>query len=253
MRPAPTALARLLCASFLLLIPSFSQAVELVYLKSGSTLVAEEVRQNVKQTEALLISGAKVIIDNADIDRIATESTPPVDLSRIQIDPEKALPETKDPLDWWLDYRTPPEETISKRIFLSFEQQVDRGEKNPLARSLEDVKFARKKRVPQIEFADSILYLGMDLQFHDTPGITFEEAYKRLRALEQAPALQEVIDLIAQVRRSARDPRKEQIIAAAIELRDRLDPSFQYQILQIEGQAAQAERERRGIHSLRRQ
>lgn len=252
MRPA-TALVRMIGTFLLLLVPSSGQAIELIYLKSGSTLLAEEVRQNVSRTEVLLTSGAKVFIDNSDIDRITVEGSPPVDLEGIEIDPEKVLPETKDPLDWWLDYRSPQEETISKRLFLSFEQQVEKGEENPLARSLDDVKYARKKRVPKIEFAGSILYLGMDLQFHDSPGITYEQAYKRLRAIEQVPTLRDIVDFIALVRRSARDPRKEDIIAAAIELRDRIDPSFQRQVLQMEGQAAQAERERQGIHSLRRQ
>ncbi len=224
-------------------------AVEIVLLKSGGSLLAEGHVERGKMTEVALMSGAKVFIDNTDIDRITIEDSTPVQIDEIQIDPEKLLPDTTDPLNYWLDTK-PGDSQLSKRLFLSFSEQIDKGEELPLARSLGDVRLARKRRVPEIEFAEKKLYLGMDLQYHEAPGLTYEESYKRLRALEKVPNLDGVAEFIGEVRRSSRDRRKLQVLSDAISLRERLEPVYQQQSKQDEGHAALAERFRKGIQPL---
>jgi hypothetical protein len=230
-------------------IPS-AAAVEIVFLRSGSSLLAEGHVDRGNLTEVILMAGAKVFIENFDIDRIQVEDSSPVQISDIQVDPEKLLPETTDPLNYWLDIQ-PGDDRLSKRLFLSFADQLEKGEECPLARSMMDVRLARKRRVPKIEFAEMILYLGMDLQYHEAPGITYEEAYKKLRGFEKVPNLEDVVEFIGEIRRSARDRRKEQVLADAISLRDRLEPMYERNSIQSDGDAARADRLRRGIRSLR--
>ncbi len=224
--------------------------VEIVFLKSGSSLLAVSHTAEGEWTEVVLMSGAKVYIENMDIDRITVEDSSPVQITDLEVDPEKLLPQTYDPLNYWLDVK-PGNDNISKRLYLSFIEQLKQGEELPLARTMEDVRLARKRRIPKIEFAEMTLHLGMDLQYHETPGLTFEEAYKKLRTLEKVPILKDVVDFIGELRRSSRDRRKEQILADAINLRDRLEPVYEQQSIQAEGVAAQAERLRQGIQSIR--
>lgn len=231
-------------------ITSVAHAVEVVFLKSGSSLLAEGHVAMGERTEVTLMSGAKVYIENEDIDRIGIEDASPLQIPDLAMDPEKLLPTVDDPLNYWLDTKTEID-PVSRRLFLSFRDQVERGEELPLARSMEDVRFARKRRIPKIEFAEMTLYLGMDLQYHDSPGITYEESYKKLRLLEKSPNLERVVEFLAEVRRSARDRRKEQVIADTITLRDLLEPVYENQTRQNEGAEALGERLRQGIQSLR--
>ncbi len=237
------------CFGFLVIIPSLGQAVEIVFLKSGSSLLAESHVTGEARTEVLLMSGAKVFIENTDIDRITVEESSPVQIANLEVDPEKLLPETTDPLNYWLDIK-PGEEKLSKRLFLSFADQLEQGEELPLARSMSDVRLARKRRIPKIEFADITLYLGMDLQYHESPGLTYEEAFKKLKGIEKAPNLNDVVAFIGEVRYSSRDRRKEQILADAIRLRERLEPVYERLSIQSEGNAALSERLRQGIRPL---
>lgn len=212
-------------------------AVDIVYLKSGSTLVADSHKDAEERVEVVLQSGAKVIIDQRDIDRIVHETAPPIHLSMIERDPEKLLPDTSDPLDWWLDAQNPVD-TESARLFLSMQEQIARGETRPLARSLSDVKFARKSRVRTLEFAGLTLHLGMDMQYHDEAGLNFEQAFNRLVALEKIPNAREVVNFIGEVRSSAFDRRKEEILRAAIQLRDRLDPDYSRRLQDLDRRAS---------------
>ncbi|NUN97705.1 MAG: hypothetical protein HUU16_16195 [Candidatus Omnitrophica bacterium] len=213
-------------------------AVDIVYLKSGSTLVADSHKEVEERVEVVLQSGAKVVIEQRDIDRIVHETAPPIQLTMIERDPEKLLPDTTDPLDWWLDARNPVDNE-SARLFLSMQEQIARGETKPLARTLSDVKLARKSRVRTIEFAGLTLHLGMDMQYHDEPGMTFEQAFNRFVALEKVPNAREVVNFIGDVRRSAFDRRKEEIIRSAIQLRDRLDPDYNRRLQELESRSAQ--------------
>ena len=223
--------------------------VEIVFLKSGSSLLAESHVEGEERTEVTLMSGAKVYIEKIDIDRITIEDSSPVQMSNLQLDPEKLLPETSDPLNYWLDIQ-PGEDRLSKRLFLSFADQIEQGEELPLARTMADVRLARKRRIPRIEFAEITLHLGMDLQYHEKAGLTFEEAYKKLRSIEKAPNLNDVVEFIGEVRRSSRDRRKEQVLADAIRLRERLEPVYERLSIQSEGNAALSERLRQGIRPL---
>lgn len=235
-------MASLITPLFLILavcLPTVASAIDIVYLKSGSTLVAEGHKELEGKIEVILLAGAKVTIDSKDVDRILHETTPPIDLKSIEIKPEDLLPDTTDPLDWWLEAGQPVDEK-SARLFLSFKEQVDRGEKLPLARTMADIKYARKKKLPQVEFAGILLYLGMDMQYHEEKGPGFDEAFDLLGAVERVPSLQNVVEFINALRRSTYDPRKEQLIAAAIELRDRLDPDYNKRMLERDSRAVEA-------------
>jgi hypothetical protein len=231
-----------------------------VYLKSGSTMLVYQHQVYSETTEIDLYSGARVVVENRDIDHIQSEDSSDAVSNDLQVDLEKLLPDTSDPLNWWLDAR-PQAGLVSKRIFMDLKAQVENGDPLPLARSLEEIKLARKLRLEKIEFnaaahgagneGSQILYLGMDLQYHDSPGLKYEEAFKKLRQLEQTQDLRKVLEFIDEVRASARDRRKEEIISAAILLRDRLDPNYSAQFIQQEGTRAKHERERQGIRSLR--
>src|SRR3972149_604692 len=82
-----------------------ASAVEIVFLKSGSSLLVESHADAGDRTEVLLLAGAKVYIENSDIDRITVEESSPIQVPDLEVDPEKLLPETSDPLNWWLDAR----------------------------------------------------------------------------------------------------------------------------------------------------
>lgn len=212
-------------------------AIDIVYLKSGSTLVTDFNKEVGPRVEVTLLSGARVSIESRDIDKIMHETTPPIQLTSIDVDPEKLLPDTTDPLDWWLDVQQPVDPE-SARLFLTFKEQIARGEKLPLARSIADVNLARKQKIKTIEFADLVLHLGMDMQYHDNPGPNYEDAFQKLQTLEHAASVKQVVDFIGALRGSALDVRKEQVIAAAIELRDRLDPDYGLRIMEMDNNEA---------------
>ncbi|MCA9412822.1 MAG: hypothetical protein KC917_12270 [Candidatus Omnitrophica bacterium] len=218
-----------------------SLAIERVYLKSGSTLLAESHNDKGRLVEVMLYSGSKVSIDSSDIDKITIETSAPIDLSKMEINPEEVLPDVQDPLnDKWLD--VPSKETEqAKRFFLTFEEQLARGITTPIARSLNDIKMARSKKVREIEFVDTVFYLGMDYEYHDDPGIAYEEAFERLLDLEDTKDVDEVVDFIGKVRNSKLDPRKEALIASAIELRDRLAPNYNQQLFEQDQRTARAD------------
>ena len=211
--------------------PSF--AVDIVYLKSGSTLVAENHKELAERVEVVLLNKAKIFLENADIDRIVHETNPPIQISDLKMDPEKVLPDVSDPLNWWLELPE-PEDDGSSRLYLSFQEQIARGEELPLARTLDDVKFARKRKIRQIEFVGMPLHLGMDMQYHDDPGMSFKESFEGLLRAEESRDVKQIIDFISQVRASTLDYRKKEIIASAIETRDRLDPDYDRNRLRLE-------------------
>lgn len=216
-----------------------SLAVERVYLKSGSTLLAESHTDKGRVVEVVLYSGAKVSIDSSDIDKITIETSAPIDLSKMEMNAEEFLPDVRDPLnEKWLDL--PGKETASAmRFFLTFEEQLARGIPVPVAKSLADVKLARMKRVKEIEFIETIFYLGMNYEYHDTPGMDYEEAFQRLQELEGTKDVEKVVEYVNDVRSSRIDPRKEILIAAAIELRDRLAPNYNQQLFEEDSRTAQ--------------
>ena len=218
-----------------------SLAIERVYLKSGSTLLAESHNDKGRVVEVVLYSGSKVAIDSSDIDKITIETSAPIDLSKMELNPEKVLPDVSDPLNAkWLDL--PNKETESAmRFFLTFEEQLARGIATPIAKSLNDIKMARLKRVREIEFVETIFYLGMDFEYHDEPGLAYEAAFDRLLDLEDSKDVEEVVEFIGEVRNSKLDPRKESLIASAIELRDRLAPNYNQQLFEKDQQTVQVD------------
>jgi len=223
------------------LICDASLAIERVYLKSGSTLLAESHKDKGRFVEVVLYTGPKVTIDSSDIDKITIETSAPIDLSKMEVDPEELLPDVKDPLnEKWLDVPTKETEE-AMRFFLTFEEQLARGISVPVARTLNDVKQARLKRVKEIEFVENTFYLGMDYEFHDEPGIGYEEAFDRLLTLEDTKDVDKVVAFIGEVRNSKLDPRKESVLASAIELRDRLAPNYNEQLFQADQRTARAD------------
>ena len=233
----------ILAALFFVLVAAPSSAIERVYLKSGSTLVADSHKDLGDKVQIVLSSGAKVSIDSVDVDKIAIETSAPIDLSKMEVNPEEMLPDVSDPLnDKWLD-RPPSEDTQAARLFLSFEEQIARGYDLPLAKSLADVRLARLRKVKSLEFIERTFYLGMDMQYHDEPGITSDAAYNRLVDLEATRNPKEVAEFLRELRTSHVDSEKEPIIAAVIGLRDRLDPNFSRNEIQVEGWTAQASRQ----------
>ena len=230
-----TILATVLAVLFM--EPSFG--IERVYLKSGSTLVADSHKDLGDKVQVVLFSGAKISIDSSDVDKIAIETSAPIDLSKMEMNSEEMLPDVSDPLnEKWLD-RPQPEDTQAARLFLSFEEQIDRGYDIPLAKSLADVRLARLRKVKTLEFIERTFYLGMDMQYHDEPGMTSDEAYNRLVDLEASRNPKEVAEFLRDLRSSHVDVEKEPIIAAAIDLRDRLDPYFNRNEIEVEGWTAQ--------------
>ncbi len=225
----------------LCLVCDASLAIERVYLKSGSTLLAESHNDKGRVVEVVLYSGSKVAIDSSDIDKITIETSAPIDLSKMNLDPEELLPDVADPLnEKWLD--VPSKETEdSMRFFLTFEEQLARGIGTPIAKSLIDIKMARLKRVKEIEFINTVFFLGMDYEYHDEAGMEYQEAFDRLIDMEDTKDVEEIVKFIGDVRNSKLDPRKEQLIAAAIELRDRLAPNYNQQLFDQDQRTAQAE------------
>ena len=213
--------------------------IERVYLKSGSTLVADSHKDLDDRVEVTLQSGTKVTILAKDLDKIAVETSAPINLSDLPFDGEAALPDVSDPLnEKWLD-RPAPENSASARFYLPFAEQLERKFEVPLATTLADINLARKKQVKVLEFVGRNFYLGMDMQYHEKPGITFEEACVQLFDLESSRSMREVLEYIHRVRNSSLDSRKEHLIAAAIRLRDRLDPDFGRRQISLEGWTAQ--------------
>lgn len=216
--------ATILCV---LVTPLISgHAIERVYLKSGSTLIADSHVDHGDLVEVVFHSESKVFIRSQDIDKIAVETSAPIDLSTVEFDPEKALPDVSDPLnEKWLD-KPVDENPESARVYLPFMEQVKRGYECPLARNLEDVRYARRKKVPSVEFFDRTFYLGMDMQYHEDPGLKYDAAFKKLMRLEESRNSAEVLEFIQELRQSAFEARKEYLLAQAIELRDKLDPGY---------------------------
>lgn len=236
---------RTLPAIFTLLVLLFSSnsvwGIERVYLKSGSTLVALSHKDLDSHVEVTLQSGTKIGILAKDLDKITVETSAPISLSEMPFDGESVLPDVSDPLnEKWLD-RPAPENNVSARVYLPFAQQLERGFEIPLASSLSDINLARKKRVKVLEFVGREFYLGMDMQYHEEPGINFDEACRQLFELETARSTRTVLDYIHRLRNSSLDPRKEHLIADAIRLRDRLDPDYgRREISRMESWTAQA-------------
>ena len=191
--------------------------------------------------QVVLYSGVKVAIDSSDIDKITIETSAPIDLSTMEVDPDEMLPDVKDPLnEKWLDL--PAKETKdAMRFFLTFEEQLARGISVPVAKSLNDVKIARLKRVREIEFINTIFYLGMDYEYHDEPGLDYEEAFDRLVDLEDTKDVEKIVEFIGELRNSKLDLRKESLVASAIELRDRLAPDYNQQLFEQDQRTARAE------------
>jgi hypothetical protein len=211
-----------------------------VYLKSGSTLIAESHVDHGELVEVVFHSESKVFIRAQDIDKIAVETSAPIDLSTVEFDPEKALPDVSDPLnEKWLDQPV-DENPEAARVYLPFNEQVKRGYERPLARNLEDVRYARRKKVAEVEFFDRIFYLGMDMQYHEDPGLKYDAAFKKLIELEQSRNTAEVLEFIQNLRQSSYEARKEYLLAQAIELRDRLDPGYGDRQLMEDSWTAQA-------------
>jgi hypothetical protein len=69
--------------------------------------------------------------------------------------------------------------------------------------------------------------------------MTSDEAYNRLVDLEASRNPKEVAEFLRDLRSSHVDVEKEPIIAAAIDLRDRLDPYFNRNEIEVEGWTAQ--------------
>jgi hypothetical protein len=223
----------------LILSQGSTWGIERVYLKSGSTLVADSHKDLDDRVEVILQSGTRVSIPAKDLDKIAVETSAPINLSEIPFDVEAVLPDVSDPLnEKWLD-RPAPENSVSARFYLSFAEQLDRKFEIPMATTLADINLARKKRVKVLEFVGRKFYLGMDMQYHERPGIAFDEACAQLFDLESSRSTREVLDYIHQVRNSSLDLRKEHLIAAAIRLRDRLDPDYGRRQISLEGWTAQ--------------
>jgi len=214
-------------------------ALERVYLRSGSTLIAESHKDLGNSVEVILQSGTRVVILAKDMDKIVIETSAPIDLSNLGFDLETALPDVSDPLnEKWLD-RPVSENPESARLFLSFPEQLERGFEIPLAKTLSDVNYARKRKVKTIEFIDRLFYLGMDMHYHEDSGIDYDDAFVELLDLESARSVKEVLEYIHRLRLSSLDTRKEPLIAAAIRLRDRLDPDYGRRQLRVEGWTAQ--------------
>ena len=222
-----------------MMIPG-AQAIERVYLRSGSTLVAASHKDRGDVVEVVLQSESKVFINSNDIDKITVETSAPIDLSTLDFDPQSILPDVSDPLNAkWLK-KPPASHKGLSRLYLDFAEQIRRGIKVPLAKTLADVKFARTKKVRELEFVDRKFFLGMDMQYHEDPGLRYLEAFDQLLDLETTRNIKAVRAFIKALRKSKYDPRKEQIVAAAIKLRDRLDPDFNQMELQREEWTAQA-------------